>query len=75
MRWPQSVELAPIYEECNLANDHNLMIMDLMQKVPETWVSCFVTRKAFLWDQCSGKHNNWSLSTNTGVVPMPGKKS
>lgn len=72
---PNQFELAPIYEECNLANDHNLMIMDLMQKVARKHgFRVLLHEKPFSGINGSGKHNNWSLSTNTGVVLYaPGK--
>ncbi len=72
---PNQFELAPIYEECNLANDHNLMIMDLMQKVARKHgFRVLLHEKPFSGINGSGKHNNWSLFTNTGVVLYaPGK--
>ncbi|HNW50712.1 MAG TPA: glutamine synthetase III [Prolixibacteraceae bacterium] len=66
---PNQFELAPIFEECNLANDHNLMIMDLMQKVARKHgFRVLLHEKPFAGINGSGKHNNWSLSTNTGVI-------
>jgi glutamine synthetase len=72
---PNQFELAPIFEECNLANDHNQMIMDLMQKVARKHgFRVLLHEKPFSGINGSGKHNNWSLSTNTGVVLYsPGK--
>ena len=72
---PNQFELAPIYEECNLANDHNLMVMDLLGKVARKHgFRCLLHEKPFAGINGSGKHNNWSLSTNTGVVLYaPGK--
>jgi glutamine synthetase len=72
---PNQFELAPIYEECNLANDHNLMVMDLMQKVARKHgFRVLLHEKPFSGINGSGKHNNWSLSTNTGVILYaPGK--
>src|SRR5574344_614165 len=72
---PNQFELAPIFEECNLANDHNLMIMDLMQKVARKHgFRVLLHEKPFSGINGSGKHNNWSLFTNTGVVLYaPGK--
>jgi glutamine synthetase len=72
---PNQFEVAPIYEECNLANDHNLMIMDLMQKVARKHgFRVLLHEKPFSGINGSGKHNNWSLSTNTGVILYsPGK--
>ncbi len=72
---PNQFELAPIYEECNLANDHNLMIMDLLQKIARKHnFRVLLHEKPFSGINGSGKHNNWSLSTNTGVILYsPGK--
>lgn len=72
---PNQFELAPIYEECNLANDHNQLIMDLLNKVARHHgFRCLLHEKPFAGINGSGKHNNWSLSTNTGVVLYaPGK--
>ncbi|MBN2805568.1 MAG: glutamine synthetase III [Prolixibacteraceae bacterium] len=72
---PNQFELAPIFEECNLANDHNQMIMDLLNRVARKHAfRCLLHEKPFAGINGSGKHNNWSLSTNTGVVLYaPGK--
>lgn len=72
---PNQFECAPIYEEMNLANDHNQMIMDLMQKVARRHkFHVLFHEKPFAGINGSGKHNNWSLSTNTGVnLYSPGK--
>jgi glutamine synthetase len=72
---PNQFEFAPIYEECNLANDHNLMMMDLMEKIARKHgFRILLHEKPFSGINGSGKHNNWSLSTNTGVVLYsPGK--
>ena len=72
---PNQFECAPIYEECNLAVDHNLLIMDLTRKIAHKhhFVVLF-HEKPFSGINGSGKHNNWSLSTNTGVnLLSPGK--
>lgn len=65
---PNQFELAPIFEEANLAVDHNSLIMDVMRKVAERhkFVVLF-HEKPFAGINGSGKHNNWSLSTDTGV--------
>ncbi len=65
---PNQFELAPIFEETNLAVDHNSLLMDVMAKVAErhNFVVLF-HEKPFLGVNGSGKHNNWSLATNTGV--------
>ena len=65
---PNQFELAPIYEESNLAVDHNSLLMDVMKKVADrhNFVVLF-HEKPFAGVNGSGKHNNWSLATNTGV--------
>ncbi|MEI7420664.1 MAG: glutamine synthetase III [Prolixibacteraceae bacterium] len=72
---PNQFELAPIFEEVNLANDHNQMIMDLMNKIARHHgFRVLLHEKPFSGINGSGKHNNWSLSTNTGVnLYSPGK--
>jgi len=72
---PNQFELAPIYEECNLAVDHNMLIMSLMRKIARKHgFRCLLHEKPFAGINGSGKHANWSLSTNTGVVlHAPGK--
>jgi len=72
---PNQFELAPIYEELNLANDHNQMIMDLMKKIARRHnFAVLFHEKPFAGINGSGKHNNWSLSTDTGVnLFSPGK--
>lgn len=72
---PNQFELAPIYEECNLANDHNLLIMALMRKISrEHGFRVLMHEKPFKGVNGSGKHNNWSLGTDTGTMLMsPGK--
>ena len=65
---PNQFELAPIYEEANLAVDHNSLLMDIMEKVAERHsFKVLFHEKPFDGVNGSGKHNNWSLSTNTGV--------
>ncbi|WP_372949809.1 glutamine synthetase III [Mariniphaga sp.] len=72
---PNQFELAPIYEEANLANDHNQLIMDIMLKIARRHkFRILYHEKPFAGINGSGKHNNWSLSTNTGVnLYSPGK--
>ena len=72
---PNQFELAPIFEECNLAVDHNMLIMSLMRKVARTHgFRVLLHEKPFKGDNGSGKHNNWSLGTDTGTLLMaPGK--
>ncbi len=65
---PNQFELAPIHEEINLAVDHNTLLMDVIQKVGERHhFKVLLHEKPFKGVNGSGKHNNWSLSTNTGV--------
>jgi glutamine synthetase len=72
---PSQFELAPIYEEANLANDHNQLVMDVMKKVARLHkFRVLFHEKPFAGINGSGKHNNWSLGTDTGVVLLaPGK--
>ena len=72
---PNQFECAPIYEECNLANDHNLLLMDIMEKVARKHnFHVLLHEKPFAGVNGSGKHNNWALATDTGVNLMaPGK--
>ncbi|MGV3631909.1 MAG: glutamine synthetase III [Bacteroidota bacterium] len=72
---PNQFECAPIFEECNLANDHNLLLMDIMEKIARKHdFRVLFHEKPFSGVNGSGKHNNWSLSTNTGVnLLAPGK--
>ncbi|AZQ43963.1 glutamine synthetase III family protein [Nonlabens ponticola] len=65
---PNQFELAPIFEEANLAVDHNSLLMDVMRKVASRHhFKVLFHEKPFAGVNGSGKHNNWSLSTNTGV--------
>ncbi len=72
---PNQFELAPIYEEMNLANDHNLLLMSLMAEVARRHnFRVLLHEKPFAGVNGSGKHNNWSLGTDTGVqLFAPGK--
>ena len=72
---PNQFELAPIYEECNLAVDHNMLLMSLMRNVARKHgFRCLLHEKPFAGINGSGKHNNWSLTTNTGaLLHAPGK--
>ena len=74
---PNQFELAPIYEECNLAVDHNMLLMQLMKRVARRHsFRVLLHEKPFAGINGSGKHNNWSLSTDTGVLlHAPGKTS
>ena len=74
---PNQFELAPIYEETNLANDHNLLLMLLMEIVARRHnFRVLLHEKPFKGINGSGKHNNWSLGTDTGVqLFAPGKTS
>ena len=72
---PNQFELAPIFEEINLAVDHNSLLMDVMQKVAERHdFKVLFHEKPFKGVNGSGKHNNWSLATDTGInLLSPGK--
>src|SRR5690554_993447 len=72
---PNQFELAPVYDEANLAVDHNSLLMDVMDKVAQRHdFKVLFHEKPFAGVNGSGKHNNWSLSTNTGVNLLgPGK--
>ena len=72
---PNQFELAPIYEETNLANDHNLLLMTIMAEVARRHnFRVLLHEKPFAGINGSGKHNNWSLGTDTGVqLFAPGK--
>ena len=72
---PNQFECAPIYEEANLAVDHNQLIMDIMKRVARKHkFRVLLHEKPFAGVNGSGKHNNWSLATNTGVnLLSPGK--
>ena len=65
---PNQFELAAVFEEANLANDHNLLLMELLEKVARRHdFRILLHEKPFAGVNGSGKHNNWSLGTNTGV--------
>jgi len=65
---PNQFELAPIFEETNLAVDHNSLLMDVMSKVGERHdFTVLFHEKPFMGVNGSGKHNNWSLATDTGI--------
>ena len=72
---PNQFELAPIFEETNLAVDHNMLLMSLMKRVARKHgFRALLHEKPFAGINGSGKHNNWSLSTDTGVLlHAPGK--
>ena len=72
---PNQFELAPIFEETNLAVDHNMLLMSLMKRVARKHgFRTLLHEKPFAGINGSGKHNNWSLSTDTGVLlHAPGK--
>ena len=72
---PNQFEVAPIFEEANLANDHNQLLMDIMKKIARRHhFRVLFHEKPFAGINGSGKHNNWSLSTDTGVnLYSPGK--
>lgn len=72
---PSQHELAPIFSTSNIATDHNELTMEIMQKVAERHnLVCLLHEKPFAGVNGSGKHNNWSISTNTGENLLnPGK--
>lgn len=72
---PSQFELAPIFEEVNLSVDHNALLIDVMKRVAEKHnLEVLFHEKPFAGINGSGKHNNWSLATNTGVnLLRPGK--
>lgn len=72
---PNQFELAPVFEEANLANDHNLLLMSLMEEVARRHnFRVLLHEKPFAGINGSGKHNNWSLGTDTGkLLFAPGK--
>ncbi len=72
---PAQHELAPIYETTNMAVDHNLLIMEYMKKIAEKHgLVCLLHEKPYAGVNGSGKHNNWSISTDTGKNLLdPGK--
>jgi len=72
---PNQFEVAPIFEEANLGNDHNQLMMDIMQKIARRHkFRILFHEKPFDGINGSGKHNNWSLETNTSVnLYSPGK--
>ena len=73
---PAQHELAPIYTTTNIATDHNQLTMEIMQKVAaKHGLVCLLHEKPFAGVNGSGKHNNWSMATNTGVnLLSPGAK-
>lgn len=72
---PNQFECAPVFEECNLAVDHNQLLMDVMEKVARRHnFRVLLHEKPFAGVNGSGKHNNWSMGTNTGKnLLSPGK--
>ncbi len=65
---PAQHELAPIYSRTNIATDHNQLTMELMKKIAaQHGMACLLHEKPFAGVNGSGKHNNWSISTNTGI--------
>jgi len=72
---PAQHELAPVYDEANLAVDHNQLVMEVMKKTaPRHGLECLLHEKPFEGINGSGKHNNWSLTTDDGINLMsPGE--
>lgn len=73
---PAQHELAPIYTTANVASDHNALTMELMKKIAlKHGLVCLLHEKPYAGVNGSGKHNNWSICTDTGEVLLdPGKK-
>ena len=73
---PAQHELAPIFSTTNIAVDHNLLTMEYMKRLaPKYKMACLLAEKPFIGINGSGKHNNWSISTDAGVnLLKPGKK-
>ena len=73
---PAQHEMAPIYAECNVAVDHNQLVMETLKKVAgRHGLQCLLHEKPFAGVNGSGKHNNWSLTTDDGInLLSPGKK-
>ena len=73
---PAQHEMAPIYNTANMATDHNQLVMETMRKVARRHnMECLLHEKPFAGVNGSGKHNNWSIVTNTGINLLnPGKK-
>ena len=72
---PAQFECAPIFEECNIAVDHNILLMDVMTRVAKRHrLVVLLHEKPFAGINGSGKHNNWSMATDTGInLLAPGK--
>ncbi len=72
---PAQHELAPVYHTTNIATDHNLLMMETMKKLaPKYGMACLLAEKPFAGINGSGKHNNWSIGTDTGKnLLKPGK--
>lgn len=71
---PAQFELAPIFEEVNLACDHNMLIMETLRNVADRYgLVCLLHEKPFAGVNGSGKHNNWSISYGKGNLLNPGK--
>ena len=72
---PAQHELAPIYAQCNVAVDHNQIIMETLKRIAEQrGLQCLLHEKPFAGVNGSGKHNNWSLTTDDGINLLePGK--
>ncbi len=65
---PAQHELAPIFSETNIATDHNQLTMEFMKKVADRHgLACLLHEKPFAGINGNGKHNNWSISTDTGI--------
>ncbi len=64
---PSQYEIAPIFEDSNLATDHNMLTMDVLRRTADKYgLACLIHEKPFAGINGSGKHNNWSMATDTG---------
>lgn len=74
---PRQFEIAPIYEECNIANDHNILLMSVMKRVASKHkLVVLLHEKPFAGVNGSGKHCNWSIGTDSGAnLFSPGKNT
>lgn len=73
---PAQHEIAPVYSQCNVATDHNQIVMETLKRVAHKHnLACLLHEKPFAGVNGSGKHNNWSLTTDDGINLLnPGKK-
>ncbi len=73
---PAQHEVAPLFERASLAIDHNLLLMELMKRLSHKHdLACLFHEKPFMWINGSGKHNNWSIATDTGLNLLDPKEN